>query len=273
MARLWKVRGFEVTVVTRNQSNADRFDKLGYQACVADITQPDSLACVPNHADVVLFSVGFDRARYNDIRDVYVDGLQNVLSHLQLFSGQFVYISSTGVYGQCDGQWVDESTSTEPLRPGGKACLDAEQLIRDSALADRCTILRLAGIYGPGRTPRLQAIQNRDWSQLSPYGHVNLIHRADAAHIIDILSQEQVVNETFLVSDGEPVLRRVFYEFIAKQLNVLPIDWSVVSQPDVSQRASADKKISNRKLLRHIDYKFVFPDYQSGIVDALASMS
>ena len=78
---------------------------------VADITEPGLLASIdPPEIETVLFSVGFDRSRYRDIRDVYVNGLENVLNWLPKSVQQFIYISSTGVYGNCDGEWVNETT-------------------------------------------------------------------------------------------------------------------------------------------------------------------
>lgn len=240
----------------------------GFKPIVADITQSDSLANLPD-IDTVLFAVGFDRTRYENIRDVYVDGLQNVLNHLPRSISQFIYISSTGVFGNCGGDWVDENSPTDPQRPGGKACLEAENLIRESWLANRAVILRLAGIYGPDRIPRIDAIKNRDWTSLAASGHINLIHVADAAKIILAVESHQLANELLLVSDGNPPHRKDFYQFIADQLNVGQIDWSANVDPESGRRASADKKVSNRKLIDRIEYKFSFPSYHRGILDAM----
>ena len=98
--------------------------------------------------------------------------------------GRVIYISSTGVYGQTDGTWVDESTECRPTRAGGQACLAAEQLLLQSAWAARTLILRLAGIYGPQRLPRLRQLQSGESLDTAPLGLLNLIHVDDAAQVV-----------------------------------------------------------------------------------------
>ncbi len=263
-ARLWQDAGCQVFAVTRSPDRAPRLAALGLHPIVADITQPHSLSQLPA-ADTVLFAVGFDRSKYDNIEDVYVAGLNNVLPHLVQATRHFVYISSTGVYGDADGQWVDESTEPSPRRPGAMACLKAEQQIQASSLATRSTILRLAGIYGAERVPRLAAIKERKWSRLSPQGHLNLIHVQDAAAICFQIVKQQMKNELFLVSDGQPCPRREFYEFVAQEVGTGPIDWNGSPAEDALARSQLDKKISNQKLVQAIGYQFIYPDYSSGV--------
>ena len=102
--------GRRVFAVTRSQNTAAEFRESGWQPVVADITKPDSLGDLPE-TDGVLFAVGFDRTAGIPIEDVYVTGLKNVLERLPRFSNErqrFIYISSTGVYGQTNGDWVDD---------------------------------------------------------------------------------------------------------------------------------------------------------------------
>jgi nucleoside-diphosphate-sugar epimerase len=95
-----------------------------------------------------------------------------------------IYISSVGVYGPSDGDWVDESTPCEPHREGGKASLAAEQVLAGHALGRRGLILRLAGIYGPGRIPLAEKIRKGEPLPVSPEGYLNLIHVDDAARVV-----------------------------------------------------------------------------------------
>jgi nucleoside-diphosphate-sugar epimerase len=271
-AQLWRGAGCEVFAVTRKPSHAETLRAMGLRPIVADITQPDSLAQLPA-ADTVLFAVGFDRSKYDDIEDVYVHGLNNVLQHLNEATRHLVYISSTGVFGDADGQWVDETTRPSPIRPGAVACLKAEQLIQASSFAAHSTVLRLAGIYGKDRVPKRKAIENRQWSLLSPDGHLNLIHVDDAAAISFQIVQQQIKNDMFVVSDGHPGLRREFYQFVADQLGAGPIDWSLDPADDVQVRSQADKKINNQKLIRRTAYRFLYPDYRSGIPASLGCES
>ena len=82
-----------------------------------------------------------------DVLEALPDGVQKL-----------IYISSTGVYGDFGGGWVDEESPCQPERAGGQACLAAEQLLAQHAGGAQAIVLRLAGIYGPDRLPYLQAL-------------------------------------------------------------------------------------------------------------------
>ena len=168
---------------SRNPARADTFERDRILPFVADIHDASSLAGLPE-VDTVLYAVGFDRTGGQTIGDVFVEGLRNVLSQLPAPRGRLIYISSTGTYGQDDGQWVDEESPCHPVREGGKACLDAENLLlQEDPGFDRCR-LRLAGIYGPGRIPRREELQAGKVISASPEGWLNLIHVDDAARVV-----------------------------------------------------------------------------------------
>jgi nucleoside-diphosphate-sugar epimerase len=246
---------------------------LGLRPIIGDITQPETIQKLPQ-ADTVLFAVGMDRSRYSDIRLVYVDGLQNAIAGLGDQTSHLIYISSTGVYGDFGGQWIDETVLTNPTRDGGKACVEAEQRIAASRFGDRATILRFAGIYGPGRVPTRSLIEEGKWKKLSPNGYLNLIHVDDGAGIVELLSNEPSAAEsskfeTFNVSDGAPPLRREYYEFIANQFGVDKIPWDLSDSAPEDSRASSSKRVSNRKLVQRFPVQFAYPDFQAGLTQAL----
>ena len=273
VAKKWIASGDSVYSITRTKARSDELSQLGIAPIIADVTNPSSLESLPS-ADTVLFAVGMDRSQYDDIRQVYVEGLQNVLDRLSDSVKHLIYISSTGVYGDFGGDWVDESSITEPTREGGKACLEAEGLIREGGFQSRNTILRFAGIYGPHRVPTRNLIQSRAWDKLAASGYLNLIHVDDGASIVERVANHRPKNETFLVSDGAPALRREYYEFVASQLGVSEIPWAEQpteqTQPSPrSLRSNNSKRISNTKLLNTFDVRFEYPDYRAGVIQAL----
>ena len=273
VASIWKNRGDTVYAVTRNNDRSNEFKSLGLTPIVGDITEPESLKDLP-FADTVLFAVGMDRSRYSDIHQVYVEGLKNALSYLPEQTGHFIYVSSTGVYGDFGGDWVDESAITEPKREGGKACVAAEELLRLSNFSDRATILRFAGIYGPGRVPTKSLIETRSWSKISPNGYLNLIHVDDGARAISLLADEFAENgagatETYLISDGNPSLRKDYYEHVARHFGVSDINWEQSDVPE-NDRSSSSKRISNSKFTSQFQFHFDYPNYKAGLSHALA---
>ena len=122
VARLWRQTGEKVYAVTRSAGRAAEFSAAGWVPLVADLTQPETLTSLPE-TDTVLFAVGFDRASGRSIGDVYAGGLKNVLDALSGNVSRIIYISSTGVFGQTDGDWVTEESPCRPTREGGQACL------------------------------------------------------------------------------------------------------------------------------------------------------
>src|SRR5262245_6120909 len=126
VAERWRREGDDVYVVTRSEARAATLARQGYAPVVADVTRPDTLTYLPQ-ADSVLWAVGFDRNAGPSMRDVYVDGLQAALDAVPPALAKFVYISSTGVYGQTQDEWVDEESPTVPDREGGQLSLAAEQ--------------------------------------------------------------------------------------------------------------------------------------------------
>jgi len=141
-----------VYVVTRDADRARDFAALGYLPIVADVLRPPTLSGLPV-ADTVLYAVGYDRASGVTMRDAYALGLQNALNALSPETGKIIYVSSSGVYAQADGEVVDELSACEPKREGGKASLAAERQLAEHALGRRAIVLRMAGLYGPGRIP------------------------------------------------------------------------------------------------------------------------
>jgi nucleoside-diphosphate-sugar epimerase len=107
VAARWAADGGRVCAVTRFAEKGSVLRDSGVEPLVADIMAPLTLRKLPE-ADTVLFAVGYERGSGHSIRQLYVDGLRNVLEHLPSGVNRFIYISSTGVYGQSDDAWVDE---------------------------------------------------------------------------------------------------------------------------------------------------------------------
>jgi nucleoside-diphosphate-sugar epimerase len=270
VAQRWRHRGDVVYAVTRSEARADQLSDEGLQPIVADVTRPGTLSGLPA-CDTVLFAVGFDRTTGDAIRDVYVDGLRHVLDALPDGTGHFVYISSTGVYGQNDGRWVDEDSSCHPQREGGRACLAAEQLLGQHPRGDSATILRLAGIYGPGRVPRLRDLRDGRPIQSPAEGYLNLIYVEDAVTAVDAAAGREGPLEVFNVSDGRPVIRREYFDHIAARLGLAPPQ--LADPPAGSgrqQRGTSSKRIRNSRMLQQLGVELQFPSYCEGLAAALA---
>lgn len=274
VARRWRDAGSDVAVITRSDNRAETFRQLGYQPIVADVTRPETLSRLPV-VDCVLFAVGFDRAGKDSIQQVYVDGMRNVLAALPAETGRLIYISTTGVYGRADGAWVDEVTAPDPQREGGRASLAAEQLLAAHSLGQRSVVLRLAGIYGPGRVPFIRELRAAEPIPAHTSGWLNLIHVDDAAAIV-VAAAEMPLGErsVYCVSDGVPVERGEFYSEVARQIGMPPPQF-VEPDPNSSRaaRAEANRRISNARMLADLRVTLTYPDYRAGLAAAVETQN
>jgi nucleoside-diphosphate-sugar epimerase len=272
VARHWREAGQRVIGVTRSRTRAEAFIDDGYDAIVADVTQPGTLDGLPA-AETVLFAVGLDREGGQSIHDVYAGGVRNVLAALPSGTGRFIYISTTGVYGPAGGEWVDEDTPPDPRRDGGRASLAAEQMLETHSLGRQAVILRLAGIYGPERVPFLVPLRAGEPIPATSTGYLNLIHVDDAAAAVVAANREAPFDHgprVYCVSDGNPVERGDYYAEIARLIGAPPPSFS---PPDPTSprtaRAESDRRVRNRRLLAELGVQLAYPNYRAGLAEIL----
>jgi nucleoside-diphosphate-sugar epimerase len=271
VARRWRDAGDDVLIVTRSRERADAFERDGYGAIVADVTQRQTLDGLPA-AGTVLFAVGFDRSAGGSIEEVYAGGMKNVLAALTSDVGRFIYISTTGVYGNAGGEWVDEDTPPDPRRDGGRASLAAEHALAESPFAARGIALRLAGIYGPGRIPFLDKLRAGEPIPAVSTGFINLIHVEDAATVAVAASDHALKRPVYCVSDGHPVERGEYYREVARLIGAAPPTFVT---PDLNSpraaRAEADRRVKNARMLADLGVTLQYPDYRAGLAAILAN--
>lgn len=280
VARRWHDAGHEVAVVTRSRPRADGFAHHGYRALIADVTKPESLVDLPA-AQTVLYSVGFDREGGPSIEEAYAGGVRNVLAALPRDSGQFIYISTTGVYGPAEGGWVDEETPPDPQREGGRASLAAEHVLAAHPIEKRSVILRLAGIYGPGRVPFLEKLQAGEPIPAPSAGYLNLIHVDDAAEVV-VAAAERTWGDVsatgtgpriYCVNDGHPVERGDYYVEVTRLIGAPPPQFAA-PDPDSPRaaRAAANRRVSNDRMLAELGVRLAYPSYREGLAKILARL-
>lgn len=268
VARRWLAAGHPVYPITRRHERADIWRREGLQAIVADVTQRETLQALPA-ADTVLYAVGHEAGPIqigpNQIGP-HLSGLRNVLDALPAFR-RFIYISSTGVYGDWQGDWVDEETPCQPSRASGQACLEAERMIAASDTARRAVVLRLAGLYGPSRIPRRDTLLAGEPLAAPRQGFLNLIHVDDAVEAA--LAAEKIQHDlprVYLISDGSPVVRGDYYAELARLIGAPPPRFEASPrETPAAARAAADKRISNARMRAELDFSLRFPSYREGL--------
>ena len=276
VAARWLADGHEVAAVTRSAGRAEEFSRRGIRPVIADVMRPETLTALPD-AVTVLYAVGFDRSAGHTQREVSVDGLRSALAVLSGRCDRLIFISSTSVYGQSDGEWVDESSPCEPDRPNGQACLEAEQVVweffpQDLSEAESpsgpnhrgAVVLRLAGLYGPGRLlRRVEQLRSGEPIGGNPDAWLNLIHVDDAAAAVLACENRFEPGETYLIADDRPVRRREYFEELAR-LTSAPRPTFIGDDA-----ANFNKRISNRKAREQLALTLAYPGIECGLPQAL----
>jgi nucleoside-diphosphate-sugar epimerase len=235
---------------------------------VGDLTDPPSLRNLPA-AGTVLYAVGHDPRASSSRRDLHVVGFKTLLDALGESRRRLIFVSTTGVYGQSDGEWVDEDSACAPASESGRVYLEAERMLLAHRLGARAIILRLAGIYGPGRLPQKSRLAAG--KPLPGTGHLNLIHVDDAAQVALDAEVQGVPPRTFCVSDGHPVVRGDYYAELARLWKLPPPLLAPVAHQPSSNRGSTDKRIDNQRMLRELQTKLRYPDYRQGLAAVFAA--
>lgn len=193
---------------------------------------------------------------------------------------KFVLISTTGVYGDCNGEWIDESRALDPKAERAFRRADAEQQVQQFCENYKIplVILRVAGIYGPGKIPiaRIKSGQAIVNQQDSPY--TNRIHAHDLVSICEKALLSETITGIYNVTDGHPSTMYEYFNAIAKALN-LPAPPAISlaqAQQELSEGMlsymAESRRISNKKLLQDFEMSLSYPTLKHGIEQIAESM-
>ena len=223
-----------------------------------DLTADQGLRELPTGIDAVVHAATAGRRDEAAYAAVYRDGLARLLDHVTARDGtapRVVFLSSTTVYGDAGGAWVDETTPVEPGSATGELIAEAEQLLLGAPVDG--VVLRLAGIYGPGRTRQIEQVRAGEVVRPDPPVHGNRIHRDDAARALVHLLTLDAVEPIYLGVDHAPVDRGEVVAWLALELG-LP---EPPSGPAPSR--GGDKRCRNDRLVAS-GFVFRYPTYVEG---------
>ena len=239
--------GHDLTVIKRSP-----IELAGATVINQDISQPFSLP--PLSPDYVFIILSPSASTPEAYQQVFIDGLKNIAQALSHQPKRVFFVSSSSVYGQDAGQWVDEQTPPEQAGFNGQILLQAEKLCTQTWPS---TILRCAGIYGEGRLRLinwLKAAKPVDaglWS--------NRIHIDDVVgillHLLAVAEQQQPLAEVYLGVDDCPVLQADVLDWLAAQLALMPVA-KIVGQ-------ARNKRLSNQAI-KQLGYVFKYPSFKEG---------
>jgi nucleoside-diphosphate-sugar epimerase len=246
-----------------------RFSQVleGVHALEADLSLRSDLGRLPRDVDAVFYLVspaGADDALY---RAAYIEAMANLLSLLEAGGEsprRIFFASSTAVYGQTGGEWVDEDSPTEPAHFSGERLLEAEQQLRASRFT--ATVLRFGGIYGPRRTGLVDRIRSGA-AQYRAGRYTNRIHRDDCVGVLRHLLTHASPASLYLAVDCDPAEEKTLYNWLAGATGApVPRERPAGAPPPAR---GGNRRCSNERLLG-TGYTFRYPSFRDGYSAVLA---
>jgi nucleoside-diphosphate-sugar epimerase len=266
LAKRLVAEGHEVWAVRRSKAPGPE----GTQTLALDLGEPAALAALPEGLSAVVWTVspdGRDDAAY---ARAYVDGpraLQSFLAERGDPVQRFVLTTSTGVYAQTDGSWVDEESPTEPTHHSGVRMIEGERVVQAGPFDG--VALRLGGIYGPGRTSFVDRVRHGEARQPRASIYTNRIHRDDCAGALHHLLAHPAPEPVYVGVDREPAALAEVQAWLAEQLGVpeppLEDEQAVAA---VGRRARSNKRCRSDRLVAS-GYSFIHPTYREGYAAVL----
>lgn len=272
--------GHSVTGLRRPGSDPSPLRERGLEPLHADISKREDLERLPRGWDWVVDCVAPSDGGEAAYRSVYLEGARQLVAWLRPSPPlAFVFTGSTGVYPQNDGSAVDETGSTEAVSGTGRILRETEDVLL-AAAADGfpAMVLRIAGIYGPGRN-RIAAMA-RGESRMMGDGlrWMNMVHRDDLVEAIVAVLERGQPGRIYNVGDGAPCTEAEFYGWLANRMGrgvgsgtaptnpqpVIPAGTMPGSTAGRRVRGGTNKRVVALRLRQELGWIPRHPDFRSG---------
>tara|TARA_R110001592_G_scaffold116214_1_gene317414 strand:- start:15830 stop:16729 length:900 start_codon:yes stop_codon:yes gene_type:complete len=268
-------------VIALKRSSIEHVGKVNM--CFADVTRIESLKgslplCMKDGIDYLIYCLSPSERSEQGYREAYLTGLQNVIAELphRETLQHIIFISSTSVYHQANGEEVNELSLCKPSGFSGKVLLEAESYI--SGLNIASTAVRFSGIYGGYRSRLIDqvkhALEAGEVLEAAP-GYTNRIHEDDClgfiCHLIDLLAKNETLETCYVATDSCPVEQANVYSYIAQQLQKVLKNKKlqlIVSEQAKSLRRAGSKRCKNDRM-KQSAYVLKYASYKEGYLEAL----
>ncbi|HZZ83724.1 MAG TPA: NAD-dependent epimerase/dehydratase family protein [Anaeromyxobacteraceae bacterium] len=256
-------RGDRVTGVRRDPGHAAALASLGITPLAADLADPASLALLPGDLEAVVACQSSSADGAAPYRAAYVSANETLLAlaRRRPLRG-LVYTGSTGVFGQGGGGDVDEATPPAPASPAAEVLVEAERLVLGAAPAVPARVVRLSGLYGPGRTGIFSRVRSGALA-LGPSdgAWMNFCHRDDAVKAVLAALDRGRDGAVYHGSDARPARRREVVEWLAQRLGVAP-----ARQADGAKPAPGpDRRILAERTRAELGFTLSYPSFREGL--------
>jgi nucleoside-diphosphate-sugar epimerase len=245
VAQIWKKRGYCVTATTRNPERLDALSKVSQKSIILKGNDEDELVPLIADNDAIIITIAADSPEHYE--STYLNTAQ-ILRHLALemdLPRHLIYTSSTSVYGDHHGQWVDETSDLIAKSEQGKILIETEKnYLSLQEVGWRISLLRLSEIYGPSRelSRRVKQFEGHVLPGSGEH-YTNMIHKVDCAHAIDYALRHHL-DGIYNLSDDEHPSRKELYDAIANKFKIPKVKWD----PEHTSLHTGNKRVSNHKI-------------------------
>ena len=264
LARALVARGDRVTGIRRDPARASALAALGVEPLALDLAVPGAAARLPR-ADAVVACQAAGEDSVDAYRAAYVEATRALLTASGRAGARLVYTGSTGVFGQADGSDVDEGTAPAPATATAAVLVEAERLVRDAAAAGvRASVIRLSGLYGPGRTGILGRVRSGQLA-LGPGDDawMNFCHRDDAVAFVLAALERAAPGAIHHGSDARPARRREVVEWIAGRLGI--------AAPRTERAfAGPSRRVRSERSRAELGVVLAYPSFADGLAPLVA---
>jgi len=271
VAQRYRAQDICVRGLARSEAGVARLRAAGIEPVFGDLADRVTLKDLPTSAAVIFY---FAPPPTQGERDPLI---QNFLAAIDPARrpAKLVLISTTAVYGDCQGAWITEAQAVEPQTARGQRRLDAENTLRHWAQKTGVpfVILRVGGIYGPGRLPVTRLEKGLPILQPADSPYTNRIHQDDLAQVCIAAAEKGVPGEVYNIADGHPGTMSQYFIDVAKALG-LPLP-PIVSRAEAEKVMSAgmlsylreSRRLDNRKMREELAIELRYPDLTAGLAD------
>ena len=276
LAHLAKSQGHQILGVVRSEKSKQQLEASGIPSLAFDISSPDWSA-LPGDFDVVVYAASTGGGGPDAYTLAYDLGVKNAIRWAeQTKVGCFIFTSSTGVYRQDEGARV-----TEDSVAGGEAIADiilaGERTVLNSKISNT-RVLRLGGLYGPGRHHLLNQLKHGELVFGGRTDHlINYLHRDDAASAILAASLSGLAgSRIYNITDGHPVRKDELIRWLAKKLGtgepVFDVNAPAGPRMQRGNRKQPSRFIENRRALAELNWKPVYNSTLDGLAKIIGDL-
>lgn len=260
---------FEITALVRSAETAAALEKQGVKVEVIDFDRVRANASIPERLDqeAIVYLTPPPNTGESDLR------LDRFL-HLAIVPPKtFLYMSTTGVYGHTEGGFVDESTPLQPLTDRARRRMSAEEMTRVWCHERRVrrVVLRVPGIYGPGRLPLERLRKREPMVCIEDAGITNRIHVDDLVSACEAAIVNKEARGIYNVTDGNSISSTEFTDRVAQLVGLPPppkvsmVEAQLTFSPERLSFLNESRRVGNERMLKHLGVKLRYADIEDGI--------